>query len=334
MSHAFDRKSQNESPAAVGFEISTRGVAARERAEFWASRAGARMKCMPAPGQEHDVAACVRGISGLGIEFVDYRSRGLWMDRTERMCRTDGRDEICLGLALGAGTGAVQKGRELRLHGGDLYLIDFAHPVRSIVRDHHELALILPRAWVAEAMGCDPARFGGLRLPSAGVSQLLAAHLRAIAGECAALDVSSRILALRVAEELAFATLQAAVRGDGFSEQLTIGLHASALTLIHRYCTDVEFTPEQLAVRLGCSRATLYRLFAGRDDSLASVIQSARLERAHGLLVSSEGKMLTIGEIGFRCGFLDHATFTRSFKRRYGLTPREFRERSVGTTIK
>jgi AraC family transcriptional regulator, positive regulator of tynA and feaB len=40
----------------------------------------------------------------------------------------------------------------------------------------------------------------------------------------------------------------------------------------------------------------------------------------------SRSRWLPIAEIGFRCGFLDQSNFSRMFKRRYGVTPRDMRE--------
>lgn len=59
--------------------------------------------------------------------------------------------------------------------------------------------------------------------------------------------------------------------------------------------------------------------------SLATGLQEARLTRAYAMLTQTHGGILSIGEIAFRCGFLDHATFTRMFRRRYGMTPSELR---------
>ena len=48
------------------------------------------------------------------------------------------------------------------------------------------------------------------------------------------------------------------------------------------------------------------------------------------MLVSAEGLGLLVSDIAQHCGFRELPTFTRMFKRRYGMTPREARATSGG----
>jgi transcriptional regulator GlxA family with amidase domain len=54
---------------------------------------------------------------------------------------------------------------------------------------------------------------------------------------------------------------------------------------------------------------------------------SARLELAQDMLSSALYSHLRISEIAFRSGFIDHPTFNRMFKRRYGISPQAARAR-------
>ena len=80
-----------------------------------------------------------------------------------------------------------------------------------------------------------------------------------------------------------------------------------------------------MARLVGCSRATLYRVFAASDRSVASLIWAARLERARWLLPLPASHNAPIAELAYRCGFVDPASFSRMFRRRFGLSPREAR---------
>ena len=44
------------------------------------------------------------------------------------------------------------------------------------------------------------------------------------------------------------------------------------------------------------------------------------------MLTASAHLGLLVSDIAFRSGFVDPSTFSRMFRRRYGLTPREARE--------
>lgn len=325
MSHAFDRES-HFAPART-FTFSTSGVPASERLDYWRTKTSGRLVCTTAPGKTNEMGVRVRGLIGDGVEFLDYQSNGLWMDRTARMCRNDGRDEISIGLVLSPRSGADQEGCELRLQQGDLYVIDFGRPVKSTMLNHHELAITLPRRRVADAVGCDPLALGGRHLPRTGIGTVLATHMRTVAGELERLTIAEKSMMTRITGELALATLRAVVRAEVRPEQMPPGLRTTALELIRQHCADPVFSAERLAALLGCSRTTLYRLFAGWPGSLSGAIREARLERAHALLSTRGPHGCAVGEVAFRCGFLDHATFSRQFKARYGLSPRELMTR-------
>ena len=82
---------------------------------------------------------------------------------------------------------------------------------------------------------------------------------------------------------------------------------------------------EQIAERLGVSRATLDRAFA--DDiglSPSKMLMRLRLDEAKHLITPTD---LTLAEIADRLGYCNPAYFTNIFKDAEGLAPREWRER-------
>jgi len=111
-------------------------------------------------------------------------------------------------------------------------------------------------------------------------------------------------------------------------EEHSDAFYRAARALIDRDCANPELTPELMARSLGCSRASLYRVFLRHGESVAAAIWATRLERARRMLASRGCLALNVSEIAFRSGFVDQSTFNRMFKRRYGLTPREAREQS------
>lgn len=100
----------------------------------------------------------------------------------------------------------------------------------------------------------------------------------------------------------------------------------AAKLAIETHCADPELDPERLAALVGCSRATLYRAFKQHGASVSATIWNARLDRAAQLLVVDKGKVLLVAEAAFRSGFLDSVSFSRMFKRRFGMSPRDARE--------
>jgi AraC family transcriptional regulator, positive regulator of tynA and feaB len=108
-------------------------------------------------------------------------------------------------------------------------------------------------------------------------------------------------------------------------EQFDSGFYRAAQLIIERDCRDPDLRPDRVAAILGCSRASLYRAFARRDESVAAMIWRARSARSWTLLTSAEGVGLLVLDIALLSGFRDMPAFTRMFKRRYGMTPSEAR---------
>ena len=54
-------------------------------------------------------------------------------------------------------------------------------------------------------------------------------------------------------------------------------------------------------------------------------LNATRLDRASDMLSDPRAAGLPVTEIAFRNGFLDAGYFTRLFRKRFGITPREWR---------
>jgi AraC-like DNA-binding protein len=158
------------------------------------------------------------------------------------------------------------------------------------------------------------------------MTAVLRHHLLTTLNEASFMQPSERVLAVNAAADMALAILQAGRFGMADGEQFGEGFYRAAHRLIDRLCANADLTPERVAITLGCSRASLYRVFARHGETVAATIWSARIERAQRMLVSAEGVGLLVSDIALHCGFRELPTFTRMFKRRFGMTPSEARE--------
>ena len=84
-----------------------------------------------------------------------------------------------------------------------------------------------------------------------------------------------------------------------------------------------KLTLDSIASACGINRSKLVRGFRDMfDHSVADLIAEQRLGEAKRMLLATE---LPIAAVGYRCGYLNNAAFTRAFSRRFGVAPSSFR---------
>jgi acetamidase/formamidase/AraC-like DNA-binding protein len=98
---------------------------------------------------------------------------------------------------------------------------------------------------------------------------------------------------------------------------------------IERELIDPELTPARVAQNEGISERYLQKLFEGIGDNFSHYLRERRLQRACADLANSSEAHHTISEIAYRYGFGDSAHFSRTFRARFGLSPREFRHQNA-----
>jgi AraC-like DNA-binding protein len=110
--------------------------------------------------------------------------------------------------------------------------------------------------------------------------------------------------------------------GEAAPDDGDAALFAAACALIERWKEDPALTVERVAGVLGCSRATLFRLFERRGVGIGAHIRESRLAHGKHLL---RDPALDIGQIALRSGYADASAFGKAFRQRFGLTPRDWR---------
>jgi AraC-like DNA-binding protein len=95
---------------------------------------------------------------------------------------------------------------------------------------------------------------------------------------------------------------------------------------------DPTLDPRQLAAAMGISLRRLQELFHREGQHISDWIWERRLKTAELRLKDPTCSHLAIAMIAYDCGFANPAHFSRRFKDRFGLTPREFRHAATVNT--
>ncbi|MFJ6851829.1 AraC family transcriptional regulator [Streptomyces sp. NPDC091271] len=94
-----------------------------------------------------------------------------------------------------------------------------------------------------------------------------------------------------------------------------------------RHLTEPDLTAGRIATAHAVSERHLYAVLSGAGIQLEQWIITERLTRAREMLASDSFRHLPIGAVAAQCGFINASHFARRFRAKYGVTPRDWRNR-------
>jgi AraC-like DNA-binding protein len=160
---------------------------------------------------------------------------------------------------------------------------------------------------------------------SSGMTALLANHMRAMAAHPDAL-VQAGVTVSDFTLSLLGAVLSHASRGVVPASSRLRAYHLErAQQYIRTHLCRPDLDVSQVAGAIGVSVRYLHQLFSDASGSVMHWVQQERLARCRALL-SNEPKR-SVSDIAYAGGFSDHAHFARSFRKAFGLSPSEARNR-------
>jgi AraC-like DNA-binding protein len=306
------------------FAATTEAAPPRERFDFWSSLfSGVRMAPLPRPVGLY--AARAAGCNGDdGVVFTD-----LACDPTATSYSDNDNDHMRLSVVV-SGTVQVTEGHDRRTvvsAGPGMHMFDSARAAAvDSPTGYRAFHLTLPRALVFKAMGGDPmAGRQSLRsLPETPLSMVLRSQLEAMSRHGPRLDAEEAAAVMRSLSDLAETYLRRFDRRfqDEVESPADDALFVSVCRYIDLWKEDAKLTAGAVAAAAGCSRARLYRLFERRGVTIGEHIREVRLNHGRALL---RDPAISIGDVSFRCGYGDLSAFGKAFRRRFGMSPRDWR---------
>ncbi|MBE7201291.1 MAG: helix-turn-helix domain-containing protein [Parafilimonas terrae] len=297
----------------------TEAVEPKRAFDFWRSTALARVDAAQLAPDLVFAASRRVALSKHGA-ILHTVSNPIGVERTAHHARADGRDDIAVVVLL-QGTGYLEQGNNGGLlTAGDVafHTMDQAFAIGS--RDsYEEIRFQVPRATFLAQVG-NPHAFAGRKLRATPLTGLFTGYLRAFSESVSGLSQAEA----GIATEGILHLLRALADGQGerTDEDLSVeAVRALALAHIERRLHDPAFGPESLPAALRVSRSRLYAAFTG-DEGVAAKIRDARLDRAYRRLATFGGGV-RVASVMTSCGFTDAAVFSRAFRRRFGLAPRD-----------
>jgi AraC-like DNA-binding protein len=251
----------------------------------------------------------------------------------QRVLRTPSRiaraseDYVLISLGTQGYGGVVQDGREAISGPGEFVIYDTTRPYELLFdAEFSQTIFQVPRALLHQRMGSVAqltATTFGTRQP---IEQLAFDFLLNVSRVIDQLDdeASSRL------SEQALDLVAMAFSGRLRDRSASPSVHRSALlyrvkTYIETHLREPDLALPGAAAALGISARYVNQLMAAEDTSFRRYVLTRRLERCKRDLHDPAQVRRHAGEIAFAWGFNDLAHFSRAFKERYGVSPREWR---------
>lgn len=219
-----------------------------------------------------------------------------------------------------------QCGREVSLNPGDAVIVDSARPA-DLRFDGllHQVCFHFPRAlFTARATDGDVPYMTAFRA-TPGSGAVVTAFARSLYDNADAFGAEAALLRNSLLDLLTAAMPTAR---PGTREGLPSTLQR-LMALIEQQLADPELSPGRVAERAGVSLRHAHRLFGQAGLTMGEWIRSRRLMRARDALASPQAAHRSILDIAFGCGFNDAAHFSRTFRARFGQSPRLFRKSAL-----
>lgn len=214
-------------------------------------------------------------------------------------------------------------GKRFTVQTGEFVLLDNTRFYQMEMETAHEAVdLMMPLGWLDRHLPDPGALLGRPISAHTGWGAPLGSLLDMMVTGIDSTPLPRSMIAEQVGTLLTLAT--------GFHEPAQESRHRAQLAraVLRRIETDfadTDLSPERLAADLGISKRYLQQLLAGSGTSFVQELNATRLDRASDMLTDPRAATLSVGEIAYRCGFLDPGYFARAFRKRFGVAPSEWR---------
>tara|TARA_R110000787_G_scaffold13918_51_gene43407 strand:+ start:1734 stop:2732 length:999 start_codon:yes stop_codon:yes gene_type:complete len=219
-----------------------------------------------------------------------------------------------------------QDERQCSLAPGQAAVLDTARPYRiSLSEGAHFAVLMLPHdscpGWQRISQKICGARIGQTPSIRAALGALMA-----LSGTPSSSDAVCNETVIQAVQQMLSSSLHHTASELGIDTNANPKLER-AQRHIEQNIGNPGLDANDLASALCMSRRSLYLMFKQYQITPGKMIHDIRLEQIRQVLEQEEHRHRKITDIALDAGFGDYATFSRLFKKRFGVTPSEYRLR-------
>ncbi|WP_338895478.1 helix-turn-helix domain-containing protein [Streptomyces sp. TG1A-60] len=305
--------------------LTTEELAPRRRADFWTEQIGTYQSRM---GFRYAHSDSFRGEAVRQrtdtYQLVKYLSDEIEYTRTPRQVRQDPDEDYRLLLPVRGEVVLRQDGEEARLTPGTGALVTFASPFQCFQGDALDaFILTIPAREVDGRLNSRSPIACGLDL-SAGLGRIVGSMLTGLHEEREHLtEPDFNAVADRVVELVCMLTV-----GDDRPD--APGQLGEVESMVRRYVrdhvADPNLTGTTVARALGWSLRQIQLALQKAGTTPRELIREERLRLVRDRLLCAECEHMTITDLAHSVGFSSASALSTTFRRRYGVSPREMRQ--------
>lgn len=262
------------------------------------------------------------------VSIAGVTDQAIVINRTERLASASLSDDIHISLQA-AGRGFVsQYGRVTDVSPGVLTVTETHRPFTLNYVEPNQRHIVLQASRSALGVSDDMIRHVAGRQVS-GPNPARDAYVSLVTSLMAQPEALSEPASLEmsgIVTSLASAMLRSAFESTPIMPTTNEALFLAMRNFIRSHLSSPMLSPETVARAHFVSRRKLYEIFELHGEAPADVIRTERITRAAELLGNSAAHA-SISDVAFMTGFSDVTTFTRAFRRHFGVTPRDWRQR-------
>lgn len=230
-------------------------------------------------------------------------------------------DQLLIYLELEGSCENDWAGRRGRVEAGDVQIVDYARPFHSVTTDYVSLIVIVARESAPAALlAVEP--HGLVFKRGSGAARLIGAAMQELYAQAGDLTVGEAEAAIEGIVALTTAYARARLASDEADHVKS--RRKAALDFIDTHLANAQLSPDEIADAVHLSRASLYRLLAA-EGGIRVVLLQRRLEQALRLLLADNKVEHSLRDVAKRCGFAGTSQFSRAFRARFGMPPRQYR---------
>jgi AraC-like DNA-binding protein len=224
-----------------------------------------------------------------------------------------------------------QDGREAKLLTGDFTLCDSTRPYEIIFeKPNHMLVFGIPENVMRRHLACPESVVALPMSGSTGLSGLLSNFLRDFWRQChASIDPSVESRVTHAVLDLLASAYAVMPQARADRSSLATAHRVRILNFIEAHLGDPDLTPMRVAEACKMTPRYLHHLFSQQNETVARYILRRRLEECSRAMTAASQRGRTVTAIAFDYGFNSPTHFGRVFRARYGMTPREYRQKML-----